>query len=162
APLCYSWRIDTTPPTAALTQQPPSLTNKGSATFAFTGSDDVTAANQLSFQVSRDGSAFAAATSPVSYANMGAGSHTFQAEAIDQASNVSAIVSYLWIIDTTPPTSSVNPLPSFSGPSFVVGWSGSDGANGSGIASFTILVSDNGASSTAWLTGTTQTSATYK
>ena len=49
------------------------------------------------------------------------------------------------MVDTTPPTSSVSPLPSYeTSGSFTVDWSGSDDANGSGIASYDVYVSDNG------------------
>ena len=63
--------------------------------------------------------------------------------------------------DSTPPTSSVSVLPAFSKPSFTLTWSGSDNQGGSGIASFTIFVSDNGGAFTPFLTDTTQTSATF-
>jgi RHS repeat-associated protein len=64
-------------------------------------------------------------------------------------------------IDATAPTSTVNPLPPAAWTtSFPVSWSGSDGV-GSGIASYTIYVSDNGGSFAPWLIGTTQTSATF-
>jgi hypothetical protein len=63
-------------------------------------------------------------------------------------------------IDATVPTSSVNPLPAMSSPRFTLSWSGSDGS-GSGIASYDIDVSDNGGPFTPFLTGTTQTSATF-
>lgn len=64
-------------------------------------------------------------------------------------------------IDTTPPTSSVKPLPiGESSTSFAVSWSGSD-PNGIGIAGYSIYVSVNGGPFTPWLTNTTETSATY-
>jgi hypothetical protein len=64
-------------------------------------------------------------------------------------------------IDATPPTSSVNPLPAIvNSPSFTVSWSGSD-ANGPGIATYNVYVSDNGGPFSLWLAGTTQTSATF-
>jgi len=64
-------------------------------------------------------------------------------------------------IDATSPTSSVNPMPATStSKSFTVSWKGSDGA-GSGIASYNIYVSDNGRPYQPFLTGTTQTSATF-
>ncbi len=59
------------------------------------------------------------------------------------------------------PTSSVNPLPAFSPGTFSVSWSGQDDALASGIASYTIFVSDNGGAFTPWQTNTTQTSITY-
>ena len=59
-------------------------------------------------------------------------------------------------------TSSVAALPpEETSPEFNVSWSGTDSASGSGIASFTIFVSDDGGPFTAWLTNTTLTSASY-
>jgi hypothetical protein len=65
-------------------------------------------------------------------------------------------------IDSGPPTSSVTALPATEPSSnFAVNWPGQDDAGGSGIASYDIYVSDNGDAFTPWLTGTTQTSATF-
>jgi hypothetical protein len=59
-------------------------------------------------------------------------------------------------------TSSVDPLPPlFTTLTFLVTWSGTDGANGSGIKYYTIYVSDNGGAFVPWLTGTTQTAADF-
>lgn len=70
--------------------------------------------------------------------------------------------SALNTIDSGAPTSNVNPLPvTTNSPSFTVSWSGTDDAGGSGIASYTVYVSVNGAAFTPWLTNQTQTSATY-
>jgi hypothetical protein len=63
------------------------------------------------------------------------------------------------LLDITPPTSSVAKLPASSPQSFTVSWSGSDA--GSGIESFDIYVSDNGAAWLPWLLDTTNTTATY-
>jgi RHS repeat-associated protein len=58
--------------------------------------------------------------------------------------------------------SAVAALPGYgTAPDFLVSWSGSDAENGSAIASFTIYVSDNDGPYTAWLQGTTLTSATF-
>jgi RHS repeat-associated protein len=68
-------------------------------------------------------------------------------------------------IDDGAPTSTVNPLPAVTNStSFSVSWSGSDdadGTTGSGIASFDVFVSDNGAPFVTWLHDTTETSADY-
>jgi hypothetical protein len=65
-------------------------------------------------------------------------------------------------VDTAAPTSTVQALPAFEKTaSFTVTWSGSDNSGGSGLASFTIFVSDNGGSFTPFLTNTTQTSAAF-
>ncbi|MEQ9410014.1 MAG: CARDB domain-containing protein [Fuerstiella sp.] len=87
----------------------------------------------------------------------------------DLAGNaVDADVSTSWVRqgetagDTDPPVSSVNPLPAISlDPEFSVSWTGQDNTGGSGLAFFDVFVSVDGAAFTAWLTETTQTSATY-
>jgi probable HAF family extracellular repeat protein len=107
----YTWTIDTTPPTATITAKPPALTNSTSASFSFNGSDNVTPAASLVFQVSLDGSAFATATSPTSYTGLAAGNHTFKVEAVDQAGNIGAPASYTWTIDRTPPTAAITAKP---------------------------------------------------
>jgi hypothetical protein len=68
----------------------------------------------------------------------------------------------IWLntIDNTPPTSQVLPLPPGElCPSFTVQWTGSD--IGSGIGSYTIYASDDGAPFAAWLTNTASTSGTF-
>ena len=65
------------------------------------------------------------------------------------------------LVDVTAPSSSVTALPSFSSASFTVSWSGSDGANGSGIASYSVYVSDNGSSFSLLLGNTTKTSTSF-
>ena len=68
--------------------------------------------------------------------------------------------TWLNTIDANSPLSSVTALPATeSSPTFTVSWSGSD--VGSGIASFTIFVSDNGGTYTTWQTAVTATSASY-
>jgi RHS repeat-associated protein len=66
-------------------------------------------------------------------------------------------------IDAAAPTSKVSQLPAVSTSSpFLVQWSGQDDTGGSGIADFRIYVSDNGGPFAPFLTGTTQTSASFK
>ncbi|MGB2614010.1 MAG: RHS repeat-associated core domain-containing protein [Phycisphaerae bacterium] len=65
-------------------------------------------------------------------------------------------------LDAIAPTSVVSALPAISpAPSFLVTWSGSDDANGAGIATYDIYVSDNDGSWTLWLDDTDQTEATF-
>lgn len=61
--------------------------------------------------------------------------------------------------DTLPPTSSVEPLPPVSDPSFVVRWQGED--LGSGVASYDVWVSEGGGPLRRWMTTTMATSATF-
>src|SRR5205823_6208978 len=65
------------------------------------------------------------------------------------------------VVDLTVPSSSAAPLPQFAPANFTVSWSGGDNAGGSGIASYSVFVSDNGGGFTPWLTETARTSATY-
>ncbi len=67
-------------------------------------------------------------------------------------------------LDAGPPTSSINPLPAIeTSATFTVSWTGQDDPGGSGIAAYTVFVSDNGGSPQPWPaeTDTTDTSATY-
>jgi hypothetical protein len=63
------------------------------------------------------------------------------------------------LLDVTPPTSSITPLPTNSPLTFSVAWSGQDA--GSGIASFDIFVSTDDGPWLPWQLDTTNTSATY-
>ncbi len=103
-PAFCTWTIDTTPPSVSITEEPKALTNNTSATFAFTGADNLTPTASLVFLVSLDGGTFAPATSPVNYSDLASSGHTFQVESEDQAGNFSTPVSYAWTIDATPPT----------------------------------------------------------
>ncbi|MDH5771031.1 MAG: Ig-like domain repeat protein, partial [Candidatus Bathyarchaeota archaeon] len=67
---------------------------------------------------------------------------------------------FLNTIDSQPPSSSVNSLPSQQPLSFEVGWSGTDDA-GSGIRDYTIYVSDNDGPCTPWLPRVTNQSAKF-
>src|SRR5581483_652198 len=66
-------------------------------------------------------------------------------------------------IDGGPPASQVNALPATeTAAAFPLTWSGQDDANGAGIASFAVFVSDNGGPFALWQSfPATQTSATY-
>lgn len=65
-------------------------------------------------------------------------------------------------IDNGAPTSTVTALPNISPATFNIAWSGNDDANGSGIASYSIYVSDNGGPATQFLQAlANQTSASF-
>ncbi len=89
----------------------------------------------------------------------------FYSVATDNAGNVqptSTSAQATTTVDATPPTSSVQSLPAFENTTaFPVSWSGSDNAGGSGVASYSVYVSDDGDTFTPFLTDTTETSATF-
>ncbi len=82
----------------------------------------------------------------------------FDAELPDQSSLDTA--TFVNTIDAGPPSSNVSPLPATEPPSFTVSWSGQD-PGGSGIATYDVYVSDNGGPFAPYLSGSTQTSATF-
>ncbi|MGA1825186.1 MAG: hypothetical protein ACMUIP_11050 [bacterium] len=64
-------------------------------------------------------------------------------------------------IDAGPPSSNVVALSAIVPEQFHVSWSGQDDADGAGIASYDIYVSENGGPYKMWLNDTTATSATF-
>ena len=65
-------------------------------------------------------------------------------------------------IDGAAPASQVAALSAQTGTAnFAVSWSGSDDANGAGVATYDVYVSDNGGPATLWLDHTSSASATY-
>ena len=95
---------DITPPDTTIAGNPSNPSNSSSASFSFTGSDNVTPAASLTFECKLDSDPFAACTSPRTYSGLTDGSHTFQVRAIDGVGNVDPTpVSFAWTIDTTAP-----------------------------------------------------------
>jgi hypothetical protein len=165
-----STRVDAVPPSSIVSPLP-SLINTKSFTVSWSGQDNAGGSGIASYDVfvSDDGGPFTAwltGTAQTSAVFPGQDGHAyaFYSVATDQAGNrqpTPAAAQASTAVDATPPSSRVGRLPPYSPATFTVTWSGSDGANGSGIAGFDIFVSDDGGPFTAWLTGTTQTSATF-
>ena len=84
APLDPGPTPDTTRPNTFIDSGPSGSVTDTSATFSFSANEPST------FQCRLDGAAFAPCTSPTSYANLTAGSHTFQVAATDGSFNVDA------------------------------------------------------------------------
>jgi hypothetical protein len=98
--------IDTTAPTVALGNTPPSLTNNPAAPFTFSGSDDVS--SNVTFECRVDNASFAPCTSPFTPSGLADGNRTFNVRARDQAGNISTPAAYTWTIDTTPPDTAIS------------------------------------------------------
>jgi uncharacterized repeat protein (TIGR02543 family) len=114
---------------------------------------------------------------PNNAANAGTGFVTFSVQPKKTLANATAITNQASVvfdanaaiqtntvtntIDSSTPTSAVNPLPATTtATSFTVSWTGSD-PSGSGLATYNIYVAIDGATPTLWLSGTTLTSSTY-
>ena len=106
APVTYSWRIDTTPPTVAIQSGPSDPTNATSASFSFTSEPGA------SFSCALDSGGYQACSSPQSYSGVGEGSHTFGVQATDAAGNTGTAATFTWTVDTTAPTVSIQSGPS--------------------------------------------------
>jgi VCBS repeat-containing protein len=103
SPASYTWTIDTVAPETTITAQPASSSVSTSASFTFSG-NDAAGTGVASFEASLDGAAYAATTSPATFAGLAEGAHTFAVRAIDAVGNVDATpATYSWTIDSTPP-----------------------------------------------------------
>jgi hypothetical protein len=92
---------DTTPPDTTITSGPPDPSTSGSASFSFSGADDVTPTTSLTYDCKLDAGTFAACSSPKSYAALGDGAHTFQVRARDAVGNLDPTpASQTWQIST--------------------------------------------------------------
>jgi hypothetical protein len=109
----YRGTADGTAPHTTILSGPMSPTNSTSATFTFSGSDDVTPPESLAFECSLDGASFAGCDSGATYPSLGQGAHTFQVRSIDAAGNIdSTPPSWSWTVDVTPTTAVIDSHPS--------------------------------------------------
>ena len=141
----FSWFVDLTAPDTSIDSQPSNPSGDSTPSFAFSGTDSHSAANQLTFECKLDGAAFAACTSPKDYAATADGSHTFQVRAIDQAGNVDGSpASYTWTIDTVKPISAASSpaTTNDTAPTFEVHYTASD--ERSGLDKVELYASKNG------------------
>jgi hypothetical protein len=94
-----TFTVDTVAPSTSITSGPASPTSSTSAQLAFSSSEAGT------FECRRDGAAFAACTSPISYSGLAEGTHTVEVRATDTAGNTDASpASYSWFVDRTGPS----------------------------------------------------------
>jgi hypothetical protein len=97
----YSWLIDTVRPVVALTDMPPRVTNRTSATFSFSSNKAGS-----SFACSLDGRGYSVCTSPVLFTDLADGRHTFAVRA-SRLGNTGPATTYDWTVDTVAPDTSV-------------------------------------------------------
>jgi Bacterial Ig domain/Chitobiase/beta-hexosaminidase C-terminal domain/CARDB len=90
-------------PHAKILSGPPDASASTEATFAF-GADEQGA----SFTCELDGGGFHPCSSPQSYDGLAEGSHTFAVTAVDGAGNLGPAATRTWLVDTTPPSSSIS------------------------------------------------------
>ena len=98
---------DTTPPDTSITSQPTDPTTSASASFSFTGTDDV---GVTGYDCRLDGGSWNSCSSPASYSALSVAPHTFAVRAKDAAGNVDATpATFTWTIQ--PSTGGTEPAP---------------------------------------------------
>ena len=105
-PKTWTWTVDTTGPTTAITSRPGSPTNSTSATFEFTANE------AASFECRLDGDYPVPCESGLTYAGLGDGAHAFEVRARDALGNQElAPATFTWTVDTVAPVTSVDSGP---------------------------------------------------
>ncbi len=106
-PAQASWTVDGTPPETTINSAPAGTVASRTASVAFVAGE---AGSR--FECSRDGAAYAACVSPVSYTGLADGAHTVSVRAIDAAGNVDSSPAQAgWTVDATPPNTSFTSVP---------------------------------------------------
>lgn len=103
-PATYSWKIDTSAPSATITNSSSllTLTNSRAMSFEFASSKP-----SSTFKCSLDGAAAVSCTSPMAYSALDEGVHVFTVNATDSLGNVGKVpASFRWTVDATAPVTS--------------------------------------------------------
>jgi len=112
-PASHTWFVDTTAPETSIDSNPSDPTNSSAASFTFSGTDNHSAAGDLTFECELDGAGFGSCSSPESYTSLAEGSHTFKVRASDEAGNTDATAaSFTWVVDTVAPSTIIDSNPS--------------------------------------------------
>ena len=93
---------DSRPPRATILSGPPDAGTSAEATFEFKADE-----RGASFECELDGGGFHPCSSPQNYEALKEGSHTFAVRAVDAAGNLGPASTQSWLVDTTPPSSSI-------------------------------------------------------
>ncbi|MBA3395623.1 MAG: hypothetical protein H0T89_23470 [Deltaproteobacteria bacterium] len=90
--------VDTTPPTVAITGQPPALSNNNDPQVVFT-----TGGNPTSTQCQVDGGTLVTCSSPHTFTDVADGAHTITVRVTDAVTNTASATTATFTIDTAPP-----------------------------------------------------------
>lgn len=97
----YNWTVNTSAPVITISAKPNQFINTGSASFTFSGTSGGSAISN--FECQMDGAAFAACTSPRSYAGLSDGNHTFNVRGQGSNGVMSSPVGATFMVDTVVP-----------------------------------------------------------
>ncbi|MBA3457069.1 MAG: hypothetical protein H0T42_28560 [Deltaproteobacteria bacterium] len=98
-PAMRTWNVDLSTPDTMITSGPSGTVPAATAAFGFMATED-----DVAYECSLDGAAFAGCTAPVTFTNLGQGSHTFAVRARDLAGHTDASpATRTWSVDTVAP-----------------------------------------------------------
>ena len=159
---------DLLPPTSSMTALP--ATSPSPVVVRWSGSDAGPSGMQgYDVQVKDGAGAWTqwltrAASTSAGYPGIGGHTYSFRVRAVDNSSNAQAWPANAQAsttVETLPPTSAINPLPTYWRGDLSVSWSGSD-PGGSGIATYDVQYQDGiGGAWLDWHMGTATTAATF-
>lgn len=98
-------------PIIAIVSNPAPYVGQTSGTIQLWAADDVGGIGVKSLQCSIDGGAYGDCTTQVAMTNLSEGNHKIEAIAEDYDGNKSGVVSYVFYVDTTPPTIAITQAP---------------------------------------------------
>ena len=101
ASVSRTFTVDATGPLVTVQTAPTALTRDTSPVFAFSTSE--TASSSCSLVPNTAADSFSACTSPVAYSGLADGRTGFAVKSVDPAGNVSAVVTKVFVVDTTAP-----------------------------------------------------------
>ncbi len=94
-----------TPPDTAIDTTPPMTSTVDTALFEFSGSDNASRPEGLTYECQLDGGGYTPCSSPLFYSDLSNGSYAFDVRTIDSAGFVDPTpATYTWIVDVPPPT----------------------------------------------------------
>jgi hypothetical protein len=161
----YTQCSDQTPPTATVNSLP--QFSKSSFNVSWTGSDSGAGISYYNIEYNVNGGSWSrwlsqtTATSATFNNAQNGQQYQFRAQAADNCGNVGnwTGAQAFTNIDSVAPTASVSPLDPYTfTSSFIVRWSGTDNAGGSGLKNYDVQVRVNGGGWQNWINGTTLTS----
>ena len=100
--IAFSVNLAVAAPTVTISQMPAAFSNSSSASFSFSGTS--TNSSVSFYECALDQAAFAACSSPASYASLAEGNHSFSVKAKDALGQSSSAATFSFVVDVTKPS----------------------------------------------------------
>lgn len=112
AAITYTWQVDTKKPTIAFVETPKKLGNSDTAKIGLQAYDMGSGIKEM--QCRLNSAAFAKCNASTTFTNLSSGTHSVEARSIDNAGNISNVISYSWTIDKSAPVVTITSGPQTS------------------------------------------------